>query len=56
MAAPRFGLRSRGVSEVATVLAVGVGFAGLFRAGRALAELISILECSGAIGGTRTLA
>jgi hypothetical protein len=45
--------RSNGLGEIATVLAVGVGFASLFSAGRALIELVSILECSGAMGGTK---
>jgi hypothetical protein len=48
--------RSQSISELAAVLAVGLGFISLFGAGRALVELLSILECSGAMGGTRDLA
>jgi hypothetical protein len=41
------------MGELAALVAVGVGFIGMIGAGRALVEIICILECSGAIGGTR---
>jgi hypothetical protein len=53
MTQTRFGVRPSRFGDLAAVLAVGVGLAGLFGAGRAFTELLCILECSGAIGGTR---
>jgi hypothetical protein len=52
----RFIAQPDSFGALATVLAVGVGLVGLFGAGRALTELLYILECSGAIGGTRAAA
>jgi hypothetical protein len=53
MAQTQIAPRTNTLSELAALLAVGIGFAGLLRAGRALVVILSILECSGAIGGTR---
>lgn len=48
------GGRSHGLSDLAVVVAMSLGLASLYRASRALVELIGILECSGAMGGTRS--
>jgi hypothetical protein len=36
------------------LVAVGLGFVGLLGTAQALGELIYILECAGAVGGTST--
>lgn len=46
--------RSHRLSDLAVVVAMGFGLASLYRASRALVELVGILECSGAMGGTRS--
>lgn len=38
---------------VLPLLAFGVGVMGLYRTMQAVSDLIAVLECSGAMGGTR---
>ncbi|MEI7769685.1 MAG: hypothetical protein WCI67_06850 [Chloroflexales bacterium] len=48
-------IRARGDEIVAVwpLFAAGIGMAGIFRAAKAISELLLVLESSGAMGGTR---
>jgi hypothetical protein len=48
-------IRARGdeIAAIWPLFAAGIGLAGMFRAARAISELLLVLESSGAMGGTR---
>jgi hypothetical protein len=48
-------IRARGdeITAILPLFAAGIGLAGMFRAARAISELLLVLESSGAMGGTR---
>ncbi|MEI8309049.1 MAG: hypothetical protein WCF99_18450 [Chloroflexales bacterium] len=50
---PQLRVRSNKTAAVWPLFATGIGLAGMFRAARAISELLLVLESAGAMGGTR---